>query len=613
VKVELSDDDQSGVERPCEWVNPALFRAPNHLSTTVTPIRRVLFISACIFEGWAEIIQSYPDGAPTNFVHIGQMSETLPHPFDEYDFQVIQVPLRLILPEGAYFRLDLNDLAAFETLFQETCQRLETWLEFAMQYNRRHKLLSFIANYPTPIQNPRGRLMPRYNLNNFTFFFERLNQCVDDLIKRYENAHLLDIDSISASLGKMHLQDDFLWTFSHGSFITDWDHPRDQNRIQPPKTVAQLYQGRLYLMQQAFWAELVASYRTLRQIDSVKMVVMDLDDTLWRGVMGEAEAFTGEETEGWPLGVTEALLFLKARGVILSIVSKNDETTVQRVWQHTLAGRLEFSDFAFRRINWLPKAENIREIIEIANILPSSVVFVDDNPVERAAVRAALPGVRAIGMDPYLTRRILLWSSETQVAAVTEEGGRRTEMMQQQAVREDQRRTMPREEFLSSLQVQVRMVRIDSTEHPNFPRVLELINKTNQFNTTGRRWQRDELWRWLDDGKRISAFVVEDRFTQYGLVGVVLHDNETIEQWVMSCRVLGMEVEIAILAMLLRDLAAQGVAQVRARIVETPANFPCRDFYHRGDFTESDGVWFRETSGATDMASHVKVLDIAAT
>src|ERR1700678_1305369 len=137
-----------------------------------------------------------------------------------------------------------------------------------------------------------------------------------------------------------------------------------------------------------------------------------------------------DPVEGWPLGVIEALQFLKKRGVLLAIVSRNDEARIVQVWDSIMPGRLRLDDFAIRKINWRPKVENLEDIIREVNILPRGVVFIDDNPVERAGVKAALPEVRVLGAHPYLIRRILLWAPEMQVGVVTEESARRTEMVQ---------------------------------------------------------------------------------------------------------------------------------------------------------------------------------------
>src|ERR1019366_4237781 len=157
-----------------------------------------------------------------------------------------------------------------------------------------------------------------------------------------------------------------------------------------------------------------------------------LDDTLWRGQIAEhyETGVNWPVIHGWPTGIWEAVQHLLSRGILTAICSKNDESLVRERWDRAVQfGWLTLEDFTFVKINWLPKAENIEAIIRQANLTSKSVVFVDDNPVEREAVRSSIPGIRVIGSNPYATRRILLWSSETQVLTLSEESVRRDEMI----------------------------------------------------------------------------------------------------------------------------------------------------------------------------------------
>ena len=249
-------------------------------------------------------------------------------------------------------------------------------------------------------------------------------------------------------------------------------------------------------------------YRTLRQVDSVKLVVVDLDDTLWRGVLAEENDISPDRIEGWPLGLVEALLYLRRRGVLLAILSKNDEARATKLFEDIYGRYMPLEAFTIRKINWKPKSENMQEILKEANLLPRNVVFIDDNPVERAAVRAAFPDLRVLGDNPLLCRRILLHSPETQVAKITEESSRRGEMVKAQIVREESRAKMSREDFIESLNVEVTIEAIDRLDHPRFARAFELINKTNQFNTTGRRWREGEIQALLQGGGALDVFQV---------------------------------------------------------------------------------------------------------
>ena len=167
-------------------------------------------------------------------------------------------------------------------------------------------------------------------------------------------------------------------------------------------------------------------------------------------------------------------------------------------------------DFASVKTSWNPKTESIRQILEETNILPGNVLFIDDNPVERAMVEEAFPTIRTLGQDLYYIRRVLLWAPELQVASVSEESTRRTEMTHAQVDRENARKSMSREEFIASLGVSVEKIIISSDESREFARAFELLNKTNQFNTTGKRWSHEEAVRLFSQGGFSHAFKVKD-------------------------------------------------------------------------------------------------------
>src|SRR5205823_4882148 len=161
---------------------------------------------------------------------------------------------------------------------------------------------------------------------------------------------------------------------------------------------------------------------------------------------------------------------------------------------------------------------------------------------------------------------------------------RSTEMVQAQFTREAKRETLSRAAFLASAAPKVKLAQIASVSHKRFDRTLELINKTNQFNTTGRRWRLEEVDELLRGGGTIWVFEVSDAFTNYGLVGVVIVRDRVVEQWIMSCRVLGYEIEEAVMAHIVRGAMNGGDGEVVGRLIETKANFPCRDLFQKCGF-----------------------------
>jgi FkbH-like protein len=241
-------------------------------------------------------------------------------------------------------------------------------------------------------------------------------------------------------------------------------------------------------------------------------------------------------------------------------------------------------------------------------LLPHNVLFVDDNPAERARMQATFPGIRTLGANPYVIRRVLLQAPELQPATLTTESVQRTAMVQSQLRREADRTTLSLEEFASQQQVKLHLLRITETSHPRFSRSLELINKTNQFNTTGRRWTEQECEGFFAAGGSMAAYEVEDRYTAYGLVGVVLMHGRSIVQWVMSCRVIGLGAEHAAMRELVAEMRRTRAATVSATLSQTGLNMPCQTFFQDAGFSQTGTGWQLAAETQPRGAAHVEVI-----
>ncbi len=442
----------------------------------------------------------------------------------------------------------------------------------------------------TPQFHPFGRFQARFDLRNMEYFVMMLNREIELFAAGRTNCHVLDIDRVAASIGRRYMQDDTITASNHNALLeNDWVLHGRIEKLGPLSDYFEV--RRLSDLPNAVLAELDAMYRTVRQADSVKLVVVDLDDTLWQGVSGEQADVGPEMVEGWPIGVVEALLALRARGILLGIASKNDEARIGKIFPIIFGDRLRLEDFAAVQISWQPKMVSMAAILKETNLLPHNVLFIDDNPAERKAMLAAFPSIRVTGQNPYLLRRILLLAPETQTVTITAESARRTDMVQSQIAREAARTTLTPEAFARQQDVRVRLGYANDAADPRFARALELINKTNQFNTTGQRWTEAECRRFFAAGGRFALYHVEDRYTPYGLVGVVILDGHTIAQWVMSCRVIGLGVESAVLHTLVARLRASGATEIKAMLGRTEHNQPCQNFYAAAGFVLTGNVW----------------------
>lgn len=599
----VTQEDKSSVKSPAphpsdkpERLSDAEFLFPSDLEITPIQIGKVLLVGSCLTALYHEQLQArHPetkfDYIPYNFVSV--LPDAPPSPISDYAFQYLQIPLRSVLSDRVIWGFHFNEAGFTKTILEDAYSVIDAMLSSAMIYNEQHGMLTFVSNFIVPQMSTASSLYERGSNNDLVTLVQRLNDYLSEKVATYKNAYLLNVDAVAATIGKRYILDDIVYFYSHGAVTyQDWDDFGSIARNEPIPPLETVYPVKKEAFLDAIFRQMETAYRTTRQVDQVKAVVFDLDNTLWRGQIAEhyrPESQPWPRTDGWPLGIWEAIHYLRARGILVAICSKNDYDYVKSRWDDVIEPKLiSLDDFSSVKINWIPKAQNISEICKEFNIKPKSVVFVDDNPVERAAVASALPDVRVIGGNPYLTRRILLWSAETQIARMTEESEKREDMIRGQIEREEKRSTMDRSEFLSSLNCEVSFINITNTDQPEFGRALELTNKTNQFNTTGQRWSFEDIANFLKTGGKILAFKVKDKFTEYGLVGVLYLKGTEITQYVMSCRVLGMEVEEFVVAEAVKLLRAAhiGETDITAAIKETPDNTPCREVYLRAGFRE---------------------------
>lgn len=450
-----------------------------------------------------------------------------------------------------------------------------------------------------PSFNYLGDVIDPFDPTSPAYLVREINRLLSRVVRKSSHCFFLDSNEILNFIGRRHLQDDVLASSSHASFINDWDFKLDANRLNAPKAIGNMltYEvaAREYTLMLLSRIETIV--KIAEQRDPVKLIIVDLDDTLWRGVAAEGEGLdVDQRIEGWPVGLAEALLFFKKRGGLLAICSKNEEApTVERfnaIWR----GAITLDDFACVRINWQPKSQNILGILNEVNLLPANCVFIDDNDRELSEVKAAIPEIRCLGGNHYDWRRIILRSSETQVPFVSEESSRRTELVRAISQRQASANTaagLSREEWLASLKLRQSFFLIQSPRSRYFDRAFELINKTNQFNTTGKRWEKPEFEAFLGQGGYCVVSSLRDKLIDNGIISVCLIKGGNIVQVVLSCRVFGLGAELVVGAVATR-LALKSRSEVRAELVDTGRNATCHDYFERLGFTQTqEGLYTR--------------------
>lgn len=334
-------------------------------------------------------------------------------------------------------------------------------------------------------------------------------------------------------------------------------------------------------------------------LPAAKVIVLDLDNTLWGGIVGE------DGPGGIAIGPTgvgaafaafqEALLALRAQGVLLAIASKNNEADALEILDNHPGMRIRREHVAARQISWGTKSEALRALAKELSLGTDSFVFIDDSPTECAEVRSVLPEVTVVQLpdDPARYVEVLRAVPQLDRMSLTDEDRMRAAAYAAETARADARAAAQGDPdalraYRRSLELVVRVRRVGDAD---VARTAQLTQKTNQFNlTTIRRSEADIEALRRDPAWRLYALDVTDRFGDYGTTGLVfahrLGDSTTwdLDTVLLSCRVLGRGVESALLRLVTGDLMAAGARRLTGRLIPTPKNAPARDFLPRHGF-----------------------------
>jgi len=316
--------------------------------------------------------------------------------------------------------------------------------------------------------------------------------------------------------------------------------------------------------------------------ESAKCLVLDLDNTMWGGVVGDDGVAGLSLGPGDPVGEAfsafqDYVAQLKERGVILAVCSKNEDANARAPFKELSTMSLTLEDLASFKANWDPKPDNIRAIAEELNIGLDAMVFVDDNPAERSLVEQTLPSVRVLHVsdDPADYPGMLDRTGWFDTPRISSEDAARTRQYQDNTQREHLREQhTDYEGYLRSLQ-QEAVIR--PFEELHIDRITQLINKTNQFNLTTKRQSRSKVEERMRSDAYLTAYVrLADRFGDNGLISVWYGNCEgtrlTIEQWLMSCRVFNRGVEQLLMNYIAEQAGRRGITEIHGTYVPTPKN-----------------------------------------
>lgn len=339
-----------------------------------------------------------------------------------------------------------------------------------------------------------------------------------------------------------------------------------------------------------------------QQLDAIgmkrkKCLVLDLDNTLWGGVLGE-DGVNGIQLGGdYPgnafLDFQKSILELYKAGVLLAVCSKNNELDVFEAWANNPSMLIREKHLAAYRINWKNKAQNIAEIINQLNIGPESMVYVDDNPAECELVRQFIPEIETAVLPsfPYLLPVFVkdLTDRFFSIYKLIDEDVTKTKQYRENNSRKEfQKEFSNFSDYVASLEIEINIL---CANEMTIPRISQLTQKTNQFNLTTKRYSEADIYRLIEHGYDFFCISVADRFGNNGITGLLIISSNTddksavIDTFLMSCRILGKDIEFAFLNYILNQLKESGYSTINGTYIRTLKNGQVEDFYDKLGFT----------------------------
>lgn len=396
-------------------------------------------------------------------------------------------------------------------------------------------------------------------------FIRKLNFKLLKILEDKQNINLVDIENLASKFGKNNIIDNKMWWISKNPYKIEFFYALSEEYVK---------------------------YILAGQGEMKKCIVLDLDNTLWGGIVGE-DGFNGIKLgEGYPgntyVDFQKELYRLNKRGIILAINSKNNYDDAMKVIEKHPNMILRKENFATFKINWKNKAENLLGIAEELNIGLNSIVFIDDNPIECDLVSKTLPEVEVINVSPDLNNHIeKLYDYNFFITLnITEEDLKKSVMYKSQVERKKEKeKYIDLEDYYRSLNMKIK---VEEADGYSIPRISQLTQKTNQFNLTTKRYTERDIRELLNKNFKIWTMKTSDKFGDSGLTGVMIIDtqeeNWLIDTFLMSCRVMGRNLEYAFMKQIILEARKNNMNNISGKYIKTNKNKPVENLYRNMGF-----------------------------
>ena len=500
------------------------------------------------------------------------------------DVTFLILDIRNFLGENYHFPYNISDNER-KLLVSEKIKQIENIIK-CFEKNLNSKLI--ITNFNIPSYSPNGITETKSDFG-FHEMIEELNSSLRNISKTHSSVYVYDFNHFVSKYGEKNI-------FDYRQF-----HVGD---IQIALNFIP-----------SFAYDLMSYIKPITGTNK-KCIVLDLDNTLWGGIIGE-DGFDGIELGHSSNGKAfvdfqKELLSLWNHGIILAINSKNNFDDAMKVINEHPNMILRKKNFASIQINWDDKAQNLKQIAEEINIGLNSIAFFDDDKINRERIKQEFPEVLTIEIpdDPSQFSSILKNLNDFNVLQRTDEDIKRGQMYAQQRERKELEKSISNlDDFLEQLDIKVKM---KNSNEFLIPRISQLTLKTNQFNLTTRRYQEEEISNFTNDHKFIVGCAqVLDKFGDNGITGVYIINKQdkiwSIDTFLLSCRIMGRGVENGILSQILIDAKHNGVEEIRANFIPTQKNKPAENFIPDFGFKKEGENWIYKLNNEIKVPKHLKV------
>ena len=571
------------------YINQAKIIKPENHQKTI----RIAFVGSFSLNGFEETIQVQCNDEKINCI-------TYNSPYNQFNQEILNensnlykfkpdvifllIDNRIILENSFYFS-NINSENKHKKYVDEKINEIKNLIEVFTQKSQ-SKII--IANFVIPTYTPLGIYESKIEYGIKEIILD-LNKKLKELSRNMDSCYVYDFNSFVTKFGEKNILD--YKKMNYGDIKINFD-------IIPHL----IYDFLGYVK------PILGSNK--------KCLVLDLDNTLWGNIIGE-DGIEGIKIGPYPEGRSfvefqKVIKALSENGIILAINSKNNQKDAMKAINEHPHMILREKDFSCIKINWNDKISNMREIAKDLNIGLDSIVFFDDDPINRELLRMGIPEINTIELpkDPSSYAQILRNLNDFNILKITKDDVQRKIMYSQEQNRQKlESSTKNLNEYLKKLDIKIK-IKLDNEF--SISRISQLILKTNQFNLTTKRYQEEEIKEFVEDKTMIvGCSEVDDKFGENGITNVFIikiKSNEwIIDTFLLSCRIMGRGIEEGIIGKILEIAKNKGIKKITATFIPTEKNKPAENFLKNYGFKKEKENWVFLLKNKIKIPDHLQV------